>query len=132
MELCLSATERRVTDDMNNQLLQEFKVAEISEALNQMQAFKAPGPDGFAACLYQNNWATVADEVCSTILNFLNSGFMNNELNFIYIALIPKTKNPSSVTEFRPISLCNVLYKIVSKVLANRLKVVLPAIISPN
>jgi hypothetical protein len=112
MESCLSATERRVTNDMNNQLLQEFTVAEISEALNQMPALKAPGPDGFAACFYQNNWATVANEVCSTVLNFLNSGFMNNELNFTYIALIPKTKNPSSVTEFRPISLCNVFTKL--------------------
>lgn len=55
---------------------------------------------------------------------------MDASVNATVIALIPKTKNPISVTEFRPISLCNVVYKILSKVLANRLKVILPCIIS--
>jgi hypothetical protein len=64
-------------------------------------------------------------------LSSLNSGFINNELNFTYIALIPKIANPSNVYEFRPISLCNVVYKILSKVLANRLKLILLNIISP-
>jgi hypothetical protein len=70
--------------------------------------------------------------VCAAALHFLNSGHMDSAINATNIALIPKIKNPSCVTEFRPISLCNVLYKIVSKVLANRLKVILPMVISPN
>lgn len=57
---------------------------------------------------------------------------MNKEVNFTYIVFIPKTKNPTYVTNFHPISLCNVLYKFTSKFLANRLKEVLPHIISPN
>jgi len=68
--------------------------------------------------------------VCSAILHFFNSGVLDRGINSTYIALIPKTQLPSCVTEFRPISLCNVLYKLISKVLANRLKVVLPDIIS--
>jgi hypothetical protein len=64
--------------------------------------------------------------------HFLNIGVMDDSINNTYIALIPKTAKPSSVTEFRPISLCNVIYKLISKVLANKLKVVLPKIISPT
>lgn len=62
----------------------------------------------------------------------LKSGCISPELNFTYLALIPKNKNPYCVIEFRPISLCNILYKIISKVLANKLKVILPDIISPT
>jgi hypothetical protein len=104
---------------MNSQLLREFTVEEINGALMQMPPLNALGPDGFAACFYQENWASVGIEVCNSILGFLNSGNINNELNSTYIALIPKVKkkNPCSVSEFRPISLCNVLYKIASKVL---------------
>jgi hypothetical protein len=132
MEECLGATERRVTDEMNQGLLRVFTMEEIGVALNQMPPLKAPGPDGFSACFYQKNWAVMGEEVCGVILNFLNSGIMNKDLNSTYIALIPKVPNPSRVSEFRPISLCNVLYKIISKVLANRLKTVLPDIISYN
>lgn len=67
---------------------------------------------------------------CSACL--FNSGYLDGEINSTYIALIPKTKNPTSVTEFHLISLCNVIYKIVSKTLVNRLKVILPQIISSN
>jgi hypothetical protein len=71
----------------------------------------------------------IGEEVCKTIFEILNLGVMPNALNKTSIVLIPKTKTPSCVTEFCPISLCNVLYKVISKVLANRLKKVRPAII---
>ena len=71
-------------------------------------------------------------EVCKVILDIFHSGAMPPKLNMTHVALIPKVKRPTSVTEFRPISLCNVLYKIISKVLANRLKLILPQIIAPT
>ena len=66
------------------------------------------------------------------ILSCLNSGIIPPNLNHTYITLIPKVKNPQKVTDFRPIALCNVLYKLVSKVLANKLKIILPDIISDS
>ena len=66
------------------------------------------------------------------VLDFLNDGVMLPDLNHINILLIPKMKNTEKMSKFRPISLCNVMYKVISKVLANRLKQVLPDIISPT
>ncbi|XP_059451003.1 uncharacterized protein LOC132181787 [Corylus avellana] len=131
MEECLGALDRRITDDMNKRLLRPFTEEEVSTALHQMAPMKAPGPDGFNACFFQKNWNLLGPEVCNAVLFSLNSGVMNKELNSTYITLIPKSNNPLSVSDYRPISLCNVLYKLISKVLANRLKEVLPAIISP-
>ena len=64
------------------------------------------------------------------VLSCLNSGTILPGLNHTFISLIPKVKSPEYVTEFQPIALCNILYKLVSKVLANRLRKVLPHIIS--
>ena len=66
------------------------------------------------------------------ILNVLNSNMSMTEINKTNNTLVPKIKNPTKMTDFRPISLCNVKYKLISKVLANRLKVILPYIIFEN
>jgi ribonuclease HI len=129
---CLQPITSRVTEGMNSELLQAFTAKEIREALFQMAPFKAPGPDGLNACFFQKNWPTMGEEVCGVLLGILNSGDMPTALNLTHVTLVPKLNNPSSVTEFRPISLCNVLYKILSKVLANRLKKLLPLIIDPT
>ena len=68
----------------------------------------------------------------NAMLEFLNSGYMVHEINYTHIVLIPKIKSPKKIYDFQPISLCNVIYKIISKVLANRLKQILPHIISPT
>lgn len=86
--------------------------------------------DDFNPSFYQIYWQIVRDGVTSIILNFLNDGIFDSCINFTYIVLIPKVKNPMCAFDFRPISLCNVIYKLVSKILANRLKLNLPSIIS--
>ena len=91
---------------------------------------KAPGPDGFTAGFYQTHWDLVGPSVTRAVLNFLNEGVLTEEINLTTVVLIPKIRNPREMKHFRPISLCNVIYKICSKVLANRMRVLLDDIIS--
>jgi hypothetical protein len=87
---------------------------------------------GSLLVFFINNWVSVGTEVCKTSFAFFNSCILNESINYTHIALVPKKPNATKVIHFRPISLCNVGYKIISKVLANRLKIILPHIISHN
>lgn len=95
-----------------------------------MALLKSLGLDGFNSGFYQSNWHIVGEEVTSDVLKFLSEGIFDRGINFTDIVLIPKIKDPVNASTFRPISLCNVVYKIVSKNLVNRLKLILPTIIS--
>lgn len=112
--------------------LYEFSELEVKEAIFQMAPLSSPSPDGFLTQFYQTHSEAVGDDVCKFVLKFLKKGGSLKSVNDTYIILIPKIKKPKRVTKFKPISICNVLYKMVAKVLTNRLKQVLPVIISPN
>ena len=99
-------------------------------ALFQMYPTKAPGPDGFPAHFFQGHWDVCGEEVTHAVLKILNGVEEIGEVNQTLLVLIPKVLGASSLYQFRPISLCNVVLKIVSKVQANRLKEILPEIIS--
>ena len=117
---------------MNSKLSFEFTHLEVKQAINQMASLKAPGPDSMPPLFYQHYWNLIGDDISNTVLHYLNSSTLPERLNHTFITLIPKNKNPVFASEFRPISLCNVLYKIFSEVLANRLKKILPNIITEN
>ena len=104
----------------------------METALIQMHPTKALGPDGMSATFFQNYWGIVGNDVTCMVLNVLNNNMSLIEINRTNITLVPKIKNPTNMTDFIPISLCNVVYKLISKVLANRLKIILPQIISEN
>jgi hypothetical protein len=93
---------------------------------------KVPGSGWLLGFVLPKFVELVRKDVCTAVLQFLNNGQFDKEINATNIALVPKKKNPSCVTDFRPISLCNVVYKLIAKVLANRFKRVLGEIISPN
>lgn len=130
---------RKVTTKMNSTLSNTFTREEVEQALRQIASLKSLGPNGFNLGFCQINWHIMSNEVTSTILKlqlFLNFlmrvAFINFFINFTYIILISETKNHVKASNFRPISLCNMIYKIVSKLLANRLKKILLAIISKS
>ncbi|KAL9659621.1 hypothetical protein QQ045_024428 [Rhodiola kirilowii] len=128
----MSIIPKVVTDEMNDLLLAPFTEAKVKRALFQMHPTKAPGLDGLSALFYQSNWETVRGDVLKEVLKCLNEGILNHEINETLIVLIPKVHKVERVEELRPISLCNVIMKIITKVLANRLKTFLPNIISPS
>ena len=117
IEEVVQFTKRVVIDEMNTSLIGNFSKEEVMIALKQMAHLKAPGLDSIPPI---------------AVLSCLNSGKLVSGLNHTFISIIPKVKSPELVSEFHPIALCNILYKLVSKVLANRLKKVLPHFISES
>jgi hypothetical protein len=95
---------------------------EIFDALVSIGSTKAPGPDGFTALFYHKFWSIVKMVVLNCVWNFFRKNHLLKEQNHTFIALIPKQLGPFSVNHFKPISLCNIIYKIISKILANRFR----------
>ncbi|KAL0327086.1 UNVERIFIED_CONTAM: hypothetical protein Sangu_1786600 [Sesamum angustifolium] len=103
-----------VTPSMAEELLLPYTEEEVSKALFQMASFKSPGPDGMPPIFFKSFWHIVHDDVTACVLKFLNSFHLPPRMNDTYIVLIPKCKHPELLSQFRPISLCNVIYKIAS------------------
>ena len=130
MELVLDTVPTKITPAMNDQLLAPFERKEVKEALFQMFPTKAPGPDGFPAHFFQFHWDLCGEEVTSVVLRVLRGEDDVSSINDTLIVLIPKVERADELGQYRPISLCNVIYKIASKVVANSLKVILPEVIA--
>ena len=128
----VDAVQPVVTDEMNTFLTRVFTAEEVHKALKQMHPKKSSGLDGMPPLFYQHFWSLTSECVTKTILDFLNMGIIPPNFNETHIVLIPKTKNPTNMTQYRPISLCNVISRLTSKVIANRLKRFLPRIVSEN
>ncbi|KAL0011411.1 hypothetical protein SO802_006519 [Lithocarpus litseifolius] len=113
-------------------LERRFEKEEILAAIKELGGDKAPGPDGFSMAFFQQCWRIVEQDVLAVFEEFYHHSKFEKSLNATFIALIPKKNDASNIRDFRPISLVGSLYKILSKVLANRLKVVLDQLISES
>lgn len=91
---------------------------EIFQTVKSLRSTKAPGPNGLPTLFYTAYWDIVGNEVISTVQEFFNTGRLMKSLNHTFIVLIPKVGNPFKVSHYRPISLCNVSYKIIAKIIA--------------
>ena len=116
IEECLNIVNHKITDDMLEVLSRPYSSEEIKAAFFQMGPTKVLGLDGMN---YQKFWHIVGIEVTDAVLDFLHFGNMLPDINYTHIVLIPRVKKSEKMADFRPISLCNVIYKIISKVLAN-------------
>ena len=104
---------------------------EIEMVVFQLGAHKALGPYGIPDFFFQEYWAMVKQDILNSNQAFFHSGSLLKALNKTFITLIPKMSVPEEVTQFRPINLCNVTYKIIMKIMVNRLKPLMNSLISP-
>ena len=105
-----------VTTEMNSSLDRPFIAEEVQRALHHMALLTAPRPDGMSPIFYKSFWHIVGKDVTEVVLNALNSGFVPDSLNSTFVTLIPKIIDPKKVLDLKPISLCNVVYKLIAKV----------------
>ncbi|XP_024164283.1 uncharacterized protein LOC112171314 [Rosa chinensis] len=131
MDVVLDCFQPKVSREMNEQLTAPYLDEEIKKTLFQMHPSKSLGPDGMSPCFFQKFWNVVEKDVRIVVREILYTGQISQESNFTHLTLIPKIKEPKLVSDLRPIALCNVVYNIASKVMANRLKTILPQVISP-
>lgn len=122
----------KVDARMNALLMAPVTKDEIKEAAFNLGSTKAPGPDGFLGKFYHASWDEISNNVSSMVFEFFDGKSLLHDLNETNITLIPKIPKPECVSHFRPIGLCNFAYKIISKILANRLRRCLDQCISPN
>ncbi|GJV71495.1 RNA-directed DNA polymerase, eukaryota, reverse transcriptase zinc-binding domain protein [Tanacetum coccineum] len=118
-------------DDAKN-MVRAVSDVEIKDALYDICDNKAPGPDGYSSKFYKKAWSVVGTEVCEAVKEFFKNGKMLGEVNVTLITLVSKSKTPLKVSDYRPIVCCNVLYKIISKILTNIIKNALGSLVNPS
>lgn len=106
--------------------------AVIKDTVFSLAKGKAPGPDGFSVEFFRSNWEIVGPLVVLAVRDFFQTGKLLKEVNTTILTLIPKIPNATSVSDFRPIACCNTIYKVITKILANRLAMVLNDLVSQS
>ena len=119
----------RISSDEAQKLIQPISDQEIKEALFDFANDKSPGLDGIPAEFYKIHWDMIGASVQQAVRWFFSTGHLLREWNKTLLVLIPKVTPPEEVSQFRPISLCNVIYKCIAKCMVNRIKPLLPTLI---
>lgn len=120
----------RVSDEQNKELLEPVTGEEVKNTVFGMHPHKSPGHDGFNPAFFLTYWSIVGKDVIEFCRHFFDTGELPTCINYRVVFLIPKVIKPQQMQDLRPISPCNVLMRVLSKVMANRLKQCLNTIIS--
>ena len=121
---------RFVEEDDNENLMEEVSMEELKEVIHSFQHDKSLGPDGWTIEFYLGFFKIIWEDLLEVVEESRRSGVIHAPINVTFIALILKFDKAATFDDFRPISLCNCLYKIISKVIIKRIKVVLSKNIS--
>ena len=113
-------------------LMWEVTAEEIQYSLFSIAYGKALEPYGFNGKFFNHAWRIIGEEVTKAIISFFRDGKLLKEINFTIITLVPKVQNPFFLFDYRSISCCNTLYKCITKIIANRIKEILPQLVSPS
>ncbi|KAK4384693.1 hypothetical protein Sango_3035400 [Sesamum angolense] len=121
-----------LTDEEARAIIRPVTIDEVKTAFFDIEEDKAPGPDGFSSGFFKAAWPVVGGEVSNAIIDFFKTGRLLKQLNATMLTLIPKVRTPNSVADLRPISCCNVIYKVITKILVSRIREILELLISPS
>ncbi|KAJ9561753.1 hypothetical protein OSB04_006913 [Centaurea solstitialis] len=124
----LFSSKLSLTDSLH--MIRPILSEEIRDALFHVGNDKAPGSDGFSSRFFKSTWDIVGPDILLAIHNFFYRGHLAKELNHTLLCLLPKSPNAASVSDYRPIACCSVLYKCISKVIVDRMKPYLDGIVS--
>ncbi|GAU16832.1 hypothetical protein TSUD_367790 [Trifolium subterraneum] len=119
-----------ITDRLNTMLTILPSPKEIKNVVFSLNKDSAPGPDGFRAIFFQTYWNIIKLDVINAVMQFFTSGWIMPNFNSNTPVLIPKTDHADSVNDYRPIAMANFKFKLISKIIADRLSSIMPAITS--
>ncbi|XP_021728390.1 uncharacterized protein LOC110695469 [Chenopodium quinoa] len=120
----------QLEDSKARDLVRPFTGQEIRKAMFSIHHLKSPGPDGIIAEFLHVHWELVGKSVIEAVQHFFNTGFLLKEFNASLLVMLPKVDHPEVAAHLRPISLCNTIYKCITKCMVNRMKGSLPSLIT--
>ncbi|GKE14923.1 RNA-directed DNA polymerase, eukaryota, reverse transcriptase zinc-binding domain protein [Tanacetum coccineum] len=126
------AEQFKISDEDANKMIRDINEEEIKDSMFDIGDNKAPGPDGYTSTFFKKSWNVIGKDICLAIKDFFRNGKLLGEVNATIISPILKIHHPNKVSDFRPITCFNVLYKCISKILTNKIKSSLDVIVNPN